>query len=556
MAQANRYALIIGNTEYRNDEKKLCPLATPSVDVRAMARVLGDPDIGDFKVKKLLNKEWSSLNKEIQTFLNARGPDDTALLYFSGHGVVNDDGELHLATPNTQEKVLESTSTPLSFILKMLERSYAERKILILDCCYSGTATQSMGPKSQTLWKPSLEKPGKGTAILAASTARQMAFETLKSEKVKENAPSVFTRFLVEGLETGNAAQEGKPYISATDLFKYAEDRMREVGAKHTPELKLTSAQGSIRIARNAKYVKLPELLQRLVDSPLSTDQQRAIRRLDKLAAGEDQDLAKRAREELKRLSLSEYAEIRRKARTVLTKLRIQPPQLPIKLRILFLFKALSHGAIDAFNKKPWWFVTFIAILPSLGILSLKLPPTIAFIIGVFVAILAFGSWTYFVVSVAKWLSMGYKKSAQLESSVLLALFGAICCAGFITFQTDCINRTMRSIFALRIERPLLEEPVAAAPARPSDDSTSQPGPSWSETIEDWFTFEDRDDAIRIFFVAFAVLGGLTGLSTAKESHIAGMLLGATGGGIIGTLMGAIVSAAMSFGDNLQNILP
>jgi len=200
MAQSSRRALIIGNTEYR----ELPHLIMPRADVQEMASVLGNPDIRGFEVK-LFNEKSNSLHHEIQKFLRRLKPDDTALLYFSGHGVLNDYDELFLATPDTQKEFLETTSVSLDNVLKHLDRSRSDRQILVLDCCFSGTATRAIGAKGE--WALSAEKLGKGTEILAASGAWQRAQQTLVSDKLEENALSVFTYYLVEGLKTGAAAK-------------------------------------------------------------------------------------------------------------------------------------------------------------------------------------------------------------------------------------------------------------------------------------------------------------------------------------------------------------
>jgi len=553
MPQGNHYALIIGNTQYQD----LCQLAAPEVDVRAMARVLGDQDIGDFKTTILLNKDSRSLNLGIQQFFSSAKPDDTVLFYFSGHGVLNDHGELFLATSDTREKWPDATSTALRFVLDMSERSFAERKILILDCCYSGTATESIGTKgkSETLWEPKTEEPGKGVVILAASAARQAAFETLKSEKVRRNTPSIFTRHLVEGLETGDAAKEDEPYISILDLFEYTERRMKQVGAKHQPQCKLAGAQGPIHIhiAKNIKHWKFlwPEPLRGLLVSSLPRDQQVAIDMLGVIAAGRDKDLAKRAIEGLKRLSLGEHAEVREKARVTLAELGITPPQLPLKLRISSILKVLSQGLLDAVDRKPWWLVTLVATLVSIWVTSLNLSLLLAFLVGACAVISALVSFICFFVSLAQYMFLDSKNAARLESSALFVLFSVICCTGFIAFQTDNINEAVQRVFSVRrIEIPQL------IIVRPPESPAPRPRLSWTKRLENWFTIRDRDDAIRVFFIAFAALGGLTGLVTAKESYMAGLFLGATIGGIVGTLIGSIVSAAMSIGSSLPRIFP
>lgn len=65
---------------------------------------------------------------------------DTILFYYSGHGLVNDDGPLHLALSNSLPTRPDATAISYERIRQTLRRSWAERRIVILDCSYAGRA--------------------------------------------------------------------------------------------------------------------------------------------------------------------------------------------------------------------------------------------------------------------------------------------------------------------------------------------------------------------------------------------------------------------------------
>jgi hypothetical protein len=131
-----RFALIVATSEYEDSDLKR--LVAPAQDAEALTEVLRDSNIGRFEVKMLLNQPSYRVNEEIEVFFRDRGRDDILLLYFSGHGIKDDDGQLYFATLNTRRKLLGSTSISANFVNMMMFRSRSLKQVLLLDCTYSG----------------------------------------------------------------------------------------------------------------------------------------------------------------------------------------------------------------------------------------------------------------------------------------------------------------------------------------------------------------------------------------------------------------------------------
>ncbi|MCK4900127.1 MAG: caspase family protein, partial [Anaerolineales bacterium] len=97
---AQRLALIIGSSVFR--DKTLARLIKPDADVGALADVLLDKEIGDFNdVKLLVNMSSTQVRGAISDFYSKKHRDDLLLLYFSGHGVLDDQGRLYLAVKDS-----------------------------------------------------------------------------------------------------------------------------------------------------------------------------------------------------------------------------------------------------------------------------------------------------------------------------------------------------------------------------------------------------------------------------------------------------------------------
>ncbi|WSA18127.1 caspase family protein [Streptosporangium subroseum] len=75
--------------------------------------------------------------------------EDTLLVYFSGHGLLDTAGnEFYLTLPGSDKKRMY-TSVRFEFLRNELLDSRARHKILILDCCHSGQALRFMGDEDE-----------------------------------------------------------------------------------------------------------------------------------------------------------------------------------------------------------------------------------------------------------------------------------------------------------------------------------------------------------------------------------------------------------------------
>lgn len=115
------------------------------------------------------------------------GDADIALLYFAGHGYIEDTGGFLCAgdcrTGDDGFSLME--------LMTLASRSGAKNKVIILDSCHSGVVGERPEAKGVAEVK-------EGMTILTASTAEQYAME------VPEGGAGVFTNLLVDAL--GGAA--------------------------------------------------------------------------------------------------------------------------------------------------------------------------------------------------------------------------------------------------------------------------------------------------------------------------------------------------------------
>ncbi|MBU0703543.1 MAG: caspase family protein, partial [Chloroflexi bacterium] len=227
-----RLALIVASSEF--SDETLQRLVAPGQDAADLARVLKDGKIGGFdQVQVLANRASYEVRREIETFFANRKRDDLLLLYFSGHGVKDDDGRLYLATSDTRRGLFRSTAVPAAFVNETMTASRSRRQVLILDCCHSGAFARGMVAKGGESVDIHDRFEGRGRVVLTASNATQYAFQG--NEIIGEGGRSVFTHYLVRGLETGLADLDGDGWVSLDELYDYVYERVTDETPQQTP---------------------------------------------------------------------------------------------------------------------------------------------------------------------------------------------------------------------------------------------------------------------------------------------------------------------------------
>jgi hypothetical protein len=133
------------------------------------------------------------------------GHSDTVLLYFSGHGFLNELGG-YLVTPD-HEAYDEGIS--MDEVLILANQSKVKDKIIILDCCHSGAlAAPTLGRAAMQI--------DEGISILTASRLDEPSMEV--------NGHGIFTNLLLDALQGGAADLRG--HISPGGVYAYIDQAL------------------------------------------------------------------------------------------------------------------------------------------------------------------------------------------------------------------------------------------------------------------------------------------------------------------------------------------
>ena len=303
---SRKLALIIGNSEY--EDTNLAQLVTPGADANTLAEILRDPEIGGFdEVSALVNHPAASIRRAVAGFFVGRGRDDLLLLYFSGHGIRDDRGQLFLAVKDTEHNLLRGTAIPAAFITDEMDNSRSRRQVLILDCCHSGAFARGMKgtPGASVGTATAFEGTGSGRVVLTATDSTQYAWEGDRVIGQADN--SVFTHYLIQGLRTGEADNDADGHTTLDELYDYVYEQVVNETPRQTPSKWSYGQQGELVIARNPRPVlkpaELPPDLQQTINDPRPWVREGAVRELDRLIRGSYPGLALAAKEALKRMA-------------------------------------------------------------------------------------------------------------------------------------------------------------------------------------------------------------------------------------------------------------
>ncbi len=211
-----RHALVLGTATY-NADRKLTALPGVRQDVEQLRTVL-ETD-GDFdSVTTRIDLPAVQMTQLVEEFYGARRTGDLALFYYSGHGVQHGDRQsLFLGTIDTDTSILHTTAFDVEGVLRhMLNDTKASQKVVLMDCCFSGSFTARHRFTGGVRQEPRRLKRERGTFLLQSSSH-------MKASKAQgPDRPSVFTDVLLTGLRGAAQGTAEDGWITASDISRYA----------------------------------------------------------------------------------------------------------------------------------------------------------------------------------------------------------------------------------------------------------------------------------------------------------------------------------------------
>ncbi len=240
-----RKGLAVGISEYPFGELRGCV-----EDAEELAKILQwnfEEKDGDenFQMEVKRNLTRAELKKAVRSHFAK--DEEMLLFYFSGHGELSETGG-YIMTTDSEE---DDPGVSMDEILKIVNRSKAKEKIIILDCCNSG----AMGEFNDYDTSPS--SIHRGVTILTASSESQSAFQI--------NGRGAFTSFLLDALKGSAADITG--YITPGSVYIYI-DKMLGLADEQRPIFKTNVSRFTIlrKVVPPIPWAVLRKIIKYFVD--------------------------------------------------------------------------------------------------------------------------------------------------------------------------------------------------------------------------------------------------------------------------------------------------
>lgn len=215
-----RYALLIGVRDYAAANFRALPHTIS--DVMELDKLLRAANY----TTRLLHSDlptqqptYSRIWGELENLAQVTEAGDLLLVYFGGHGDLDDEGNAYLIPTDLHSRAaLKRTGINLADFTRTIVDSRAQARILILDACHSGIGRSGRGMDPTFERQVFLEATG--SATLAACRRGEVAYDHDRTPH------GVFTYYLLEGLR-GAADRHSKGFVTFNDLKDYVTDQVK-----------------------------------------------------------------------------------------------------------------------------------------------------------------------------------------------------------------------------------------------------------------------------------------------------------------------------------------
>ena len=264
------YALLVGVGESAYPAWSL-PVTVK--DIQAIRSILIDPNLcaypGDDRHIRLIHDKTATKAAIVDglAWLKAQSgadPDATAMVFYSGHGWLDESTGQYYLIPHDVEPVdVAASALPAQELTDALREIKAKRLLVMIDCCHAeGIATAKKGPAAIKLPSGLVQtappkglveqlKQGEGRAVFTSSRGQQLSWIR------PDGSLSVYTHHLVEALQ-GAGNKPGDTVVRLSNLMNHLNKAVPESArtmyqAEQVPFFDMATEDFAVAMLRGGK---------------------------------------------------------------------------------------------------------------------------------------------------------------------------------------------------------------------------------------------------------------------------------------------------------------
>jgi hypothetical protein len=262
----NLYVLAIGVSEYADPGHNLKFAAKDASDFVITLKT-GNERFASVKTKLILNKDAVLGNiSGLRSFFADSKPDDQVIVYFSGHGLLDEKLDYYLALTDVNFNVPSGRGLPYDLLESLIDSVPARNRLVFIDACHSGevdkedlvvenkpnsqvvanarSGTKTVKPKAGL--KNSFDymnalfsdiQRGSGASVISAAGGLEFALES------PEWNNGIFTYSIIKGLKYKEADTNRDGQVRLSELKRYVSETVFELtSGKQNPTMRKENA--------------------------------------------------------------------------------------------------------------------------------------------------------------------------------------------------------------------------------------------------------------------------------------------------------------------------
>jgi len=271
------YIVTIGASEYKNPKFNLTYAAKDATDLATLFSNQKNKFKNVYTINIINNNVIKEKIANVKQTLLQSNVDDEVIVFYAGHGLLDDNLDYYLATYDIEFKKPAERGLIYEELENLLDSIPARKKLLMIDACHSGevdkdeeltvsrtnsdvqnivfrgdTALRSFMPSTNISYKNSFElmkelfadlRRGTGAVVISSAGGGEYAYE---GEQWKNG---VFTYCIINGLTSGAADLNNDGEIFVSELRQYVFENVSKLtGGKQNPTSRSENLEFDFRV--------------------------------------------------------------------------------------------------------------------------------------------------------------------------------------------------------------------------------------------------------------------------------------------------------------------